>query len=538
MITPNSKIRLLKAPFEMDSNNELTFSSLQSQTNYFLSLPYDEMDEATYQRKEERIRYDKGFDELIGYNYCMYQNTEYSNKWFYAFIERVEYVNDNTSYLYIRTDVFQSWMFDYTWKASFIEREHVEDDTVGLHTIDEGLTTGEYISNGGVIRYTDQYGTDNTEKYIVGFACSDLPSGLKSVYDSYLNARSNAKIFNGLYIIALPNPAQANIFIKVMSLDNKFDAIINIFMLPSRVSDLYQTSTHRIPYTYESYSNIPIFIFDNPFGIYVENVFSITTPTSLNSYVPKNNKLLVYPYSLFTISNQSGTDSEFRFEDFGESAKFVEYSSITGGGVTGKLVPFNYKNVEVNYDYSIEKGKLPTCGWVGDAYINWLSANAVNISYNNLKAGASLLMGGVNLLSGDLEGASQIGSGIGGILNTMIEKEKASRLPDTFSGNVASGDINYSSGNSGYSYNKLTLKTEYLTQIDNFFSMYGYKVNELKIPNLYSRPNWNYIKTINVNLIGEIPQEDMVELRSLFNQGITLWHNPSTFLDYSQNNKF
>ena len=538
MITPNSKIRLLKAPFEMDSNNELTFSSVQSQTNYFLSLPYDEMDEATYQRKEERIRYDKGFDELIGYNYCMYQNTEYSNKWFYAFIERVEYVNDNTSYLYIKTDVFQSWMFNYQWKASFIEREHVEDDTAGLHTIDEGLTTGPYISNGGVIRYTDQYGTVESEKFIIGFACSDLPDGLKAHYDSYANSRANSKIFDGLYIIALPNPAQANLFIKVMSLDNKFDAIINIFMLPSRVSDLYQPSTHRIPYTYNLYSNIPIFIFDNPFGIYVENVFTITTPNQLNGYTPKNNKLLVYPYSLFTISNQSGTDVEFHFEDFGENAKFVEYSSITGGGINGKLVPFYYKNVEVNYDYSIEKGKLPTCGWVGDAYINWLSANAVNISYNNLKAGASLIMGGVNLLSGDLEGASQIGGGIGGILNTLIEKEKASRLPDTFSGNVASGDINYSSGNSGYSYNKLTLKPEYLTQLDNFFSMYGYKVNELKIPNLYSRPNWNYIKTINVNLIGEIPQEDMVELRSLFNQGITLWHNPATFLDYSQNNKF
>lgn len=538
MITPNSKIRLLKAPFEMDSNNELTFSSVQSQTNYFLSLPYDEMDEATYQRKEERIRYDKGFDELIGYNYCMYQNTEYSNKWFYAFIERVEYVNDNTSYLYIRTDVFQSWMFDYTWKASFIEREHVSDDTIGLHTIDEGLTTGPYVSNGGVVRYTDQYGTDITEKYVVGFACSDLPTDLKNYYDSTSQAaNANGKIFNGLYIVATPNPLYARQFINVMSSTNKFDAIINVFMLPSRISNLYQETTIRINYTYQLMT-IPVMCFNNPWGIYLENVFSITTPTSLNSYVPKNNKLLCYPYSLFTISNQSGTDVEFHFEDFGENAKFVEYSSITGGGINGKLVPFNYKNVEVNYDYSIEKGKLPTCGWIGDAYTNWLSANAVNIAYNYVQSGANLLMGGANLIGGNLEGASQIGGGIGGILNTMIEKEKASRLPDTFSGNVASGDINYSSGNSGYSYNKLTLKPEYLTQIDNFFSMYGYRVNELKIPNLYSRPNWNYIKTINVNLIGEIPQEDMAELRSLFNRGITLWHNPSTFLDYSQNNKF
>ena len=36
VVTPNSRIRLLKSPIELDERNQLTFSSLTAQTNYFL----------------------------------------------------------------------------------------------------------------------------------------------------------------------------------------------------------------------------------------------------------------------------------------------------------------------------------------------------------------------------------------------------------------------------------------------------------------------------------------------------------------------
>ena len=72
--------------------------------------------------------------------------------------------------------------------------------------------------------------------------------------------------------------------------------------------------------------------------------------------------------------------------------------------------------------------------------------------------------------------------------------------------------------------------------IDNFFTMYGYKVNNTKIPNITGRRNWNYVKTVDCNIEGYIPQEDLNEIKGMFNNGVTIWHNPATFLDYSQNN--
>lgn len=75
----------------------------------------------------------------------MYQNENYGNKWFYAFITKMEYDNDYMTNISIETDVYQTWQFDIIFKKCFVEREHVEDDTIGKHTVPESLEHGEYI---------------------------------------------------------------------------------------------------------------------------------------------------------------------------------------------------------------------------------------------------------------------------------------------------------------------------------------------------------------------------------------------------------
>lgn len=131
VITPNSNIKLLKCPLSINNKNQLTFNSKQAQFDYFNSLEFIEMNDSSYHRKDNAIRYDGLFDDLIGYNYCMYQNTNYSNKWFYAFITKMEYVNNSMTRIEIATDVWQTWQFDIEFKESFIEREmiNVSDDT-------------------------------------------------------------------------------------------------------------------------------------------------------------------------------------------------------------------------------------------------------------------------------------------------------------------------------------------------------------------------------------------------------------------------
>ena len=66
--------------------------------------------------------------------------------------------------------------------------------------------------------------------------------------------------------------------------------------------------------------------------------------------------------------------------------------------------------------------------------------------------------------------------------------------------------------------------------------MFGYKINRVKVPNITGRRNWNFVKTINCNFDGDIPQNDMIIIKQIFDNGITLWHNPNTIFDYTQNN--
>ena len=64
VITPNTNIKLLKCPLSINNKNQLTFNSKQAQFDYFNSLEFIEMNDSSYHRKDNAIRYDGEFDNL------------------------------------------------------------------------------------------------------------------------------------------------------------------------------------------------------------------------------------------------------------------------------------------------------------------------------------------------------------------------------------------------------------------------------------------------------------------------------------------
>ena len=71
----------------------------------------------------------------------MYKNTSYDDKYYYAYIENLTYVNDDMTKFNLKTDVFQTWQFDFIYKKSFVERKHVTNDSVGANTLPETVAT-------------------------------------------------------------------------------------------------------------------------------------------------------------------------------------------------------------------------------------------------------------------------------------------------------------------------------------------------------------------------------------------------------------
>jgi uncharacterized membrane protein YvbJ len=71
---------------------------------------------------------------------------------------------------------------------------------------------------------------------------------------------------------------------------------------------------------------------------------------------------------------------------------------------------------------------------------------------------------------------------------------------------------------------KKQIKPEYIKKLTDFFNMFGYKKNEVKIPNLHTRQYWNYVQTLNCMITGDMNNQDLQIVKNIFDNGITLWH--------------
>lgn len=541
-ITPSSDLKLLKCPIELDNKNQLTFASTTAQYNYFNSLPKLEAEGYTYLRQDSIIRYNGHIDNLLEYNYVMYRNTNYTNKWFYAYIKRMEYVSDSVTFIYIETDYYQTWMFDLTFKKSYVEREHVSDDTVGKHTIDEDLATGDYLQ---VSAPTD-INTISTSNVAICVAVTQMPNGDPVPIQKSING-----IYSGLIYAIFSHTSGfatecewANDFISLYDQNAKATAINAVFMLPKALG---VDTDHLTAVTIPDEAH-PGRFFYVPTNLEAFTTLVNSTSISLNStlaenYSPVNNKLKCYPYNYLLLSNNAGIDTIFHYEDFvSNTPTFKVIGSITPG-CSIKCVPLNYMKLSDNntmnsFNYGVAGGKLPICPWTNDAYTNWLVENGVSMAVNTIASIGEIAVG-VGMIAtgyGAPVGAGLIASGVGGVANTLTENHKASLTPDQANGNQSIGDITYSAGKSGFTAYKLSIRKERAKAIDDYFSMFGYKVNTLKVPSLNSRSKWNYIKTIDINITANIPQDDLQRIKEMFNTGITLWHDSAHFLDYSQTN--
>lgn len=154
VITPNSEVRLIKnVPFSNNYRNVILFNSRSEQEAYFKGLPSIIKDDFKYQRSNGTIMYPAPKDEVLQYNYLMYKNTSFGNRYFYAFITNVSYVNPNTCSISFELDVFQTWYLDTSWKPSYIERQHCRrwnaDGSPVINTVPENLEYGsEYVIKG------------------------------------------------------------------------------------------------------------------------------------------------------------------------------------------------------------------------------------------------------------------------------------------------------------------------------------------------------------------------------------------------------
>lgn len=518
-MNPNSKIWLCKTDLENNYKNTLTFASKQAQQNYFIGNPnvIDDFGTSTksytdftYLRRDRYIKVDDLIDNIDSNNYLVLLN---QTKYYYYFITSMEYIDDSTTRINIELDVMQTYFFDIKYNQTFIEREHVTNDTPGAHTVPEGLETGEFVSNGT--------GLFNTNWDTYGVCISVVPEDLKPSSWTYTEYGG---IYSGTLYLFFQNMADARWYLEQVS----SDIIVGVFMYPLNLTP--PGTSWNID------GHIISVISPDSTGQTHDNTILNSKPTSINGYTPRNKKLLTKDYCYLVCDNGTGVAKTYNYEDF--SSSNIVFKTIACMSLGGSViqVPLNYKGATENLMENIPNSKFPVCSYTGDSYTNWLTQNSVN-AQANVVSDIGTIVGGLALSPGNPAlGGSMLGTGILHVYEDLKGRSQVKKLPDSIHGNIASGDVNYTYNKCKVRYYQMSIKEEYARIIDKYFDLYGYKVNVVKAPNIHTRSNWNFIKTQSCSFSGDIPEDYMSKIRNIFDNGITFWHNPNTMLDYTQTN--
>ena len=562
-IAPNSTIVFCKnVPFDRGHTHTVRFNSKLDQytaiyncrkgspsTSYVLSAQ-------SYQRYDKNtLRVQIVADNLYDCNYLMFQNTSFGDKWFYAFIDSVEYINNITSEVKYTIDVMQTYIFpyDYRLKECFIEREHIFNDAFGKSLTPENIETGDLICHYNSLK---TYLNDNMHTVIMY-----LPNYKSDDGTTWIEMSGIIPIF----VHSLP-PEQAKAGIR-----NKFGGGIATLVINHSDYISYdiaitavQVAVAAIIFTQGSI----VSCFDIPHEMYIDNFtsngvlkrqFSVNERNSFvyasnpnDSYSAiKNWKLLQYPFKKLIVSNGNGMNSEYRWEYFttrdGDNAQAnFEIINALLPDPTIITYPTHYRGKmrdDADYENMCIIKDFPKQCYSEDTYSQWYAQlkNSLNTS-TNFSAFSAFAIGGAQMaLTGNpmglIRGVANTADRIG---ETLASKQKAMDMPDSVTIQDNTPIISFLNDRFGFSFYDVGITGEMAKLIDSYFSLYGYAVMGVKTPNIVGnqrRAIWNYIKMGDCVMdSNKLPASAEEEISNIYKNGITFWEDITQVGDYSLNN--
>lgn len=519
-----SKIYLAKN-IKLDKNYKAVLNYSESQ---MLELITDTSNlvyyQANYQfiRETNTIQIKAPYRDVCGANYMAFQNPDYSNKYFFAFIDNVKYLNENASEITYTVDIWTTWHDYWSAKTCFVVREHVTDDTVGANLIPEDVDTGDYVVNSHL---SDLYNNDMAVITASTVGPSDFESYDMSVYNGLpcpvVYCRYDFSELNDLLS-----------FIEALNTAGKIDAMQNMFIAPKWLAPK-NAGTH---YVAESNTVATVDL-------------GISKITTLDGYTPVNKKLLTHPFCYIILSNAVGQCATYKQEFWdvnNDNEMVVRMYGVLTSGCSIRAVPLEYKKDGTYFDEGIVVGKFSQLAWTNDLYTNWQTQNGINILGIPLDAKSTGMLSGIGQIATGSIGkdARSIGGGIGTIIETMKADYQHSILPNQVEGNLNSGDVtNLMGANRLHAY-RMTITYDYASRLDKYFTRMGYKVNAIKVPNMSHRQNYNYVQVAseentaypnNHNNIC-LPATALNDINTMFRNGVTIWNNHANFGDYSVSN--
>jgi hypothetical protein len=541
-IAPNSDVWLCRG-VPLDSRSKYTYrpSSKNEQFEAFNAYSVYTLTAQSYIRHSNNtIRVAIAPDLLLTCNYMMFRNTSFGSKIFYAFITDVDYVNNETSLITYSIDNIQTYFFDVSFNASYIEREHCITDNIG-----DSITPEPVITSGQeVISHYNDFSGISKGCYTVVVTSHDIENPVKEEY--YFSTGSTTG--SAGIIVA----GQTNVF-KITDGTSALAAwhfVDNYIQKVGESGILAIYTIPRIAYTGDFPDGNGIL--KKGANILVEAYQSVENPKpkvtdTLNGYLPKNNKLYTYPFCFLRCQNNLGTQKDFRYEFFSsDNAIFRITSSSVSPDQTVYCTPERYRGYVVDWENSLSYDNFPASSFVTGEYSNYVGNNS-----NRIVAGqAGRIVDAIFTTAGSLTTGNVL-AGISGLASNFMQgvQEQAffSDLKGQTSvlGSLASGWLNILYDQILFKAYRVEVNASVAKQYDDFFTMYGYTVNALKVPQFAQaqrRKAYNYCKTKNacVRSLGAtslgIPDTAIKDIQTALDGGLCLWETLANVGNYSVDN--
>lgn len=547
-IAPNSEIRLLTGvPIDKNQSDTLWFSSVANQTAYFKGKTKRTFTLQSYQRVNRGYcRLEVNPYSIYDCNYMMFQNTSYGSKWFYAFIDSIEYINNEVAEIQFTIDPIQSWFFDYTLNQCYIVRETPSSDAIGENILPEPIATGEYVLNGTYEKLWDT----STACVIIQF--TDKTHDSSVVGGSFYNG-----VYSGykLFAFRIDVSSYADALQAVLTNNDIYqnpDQINMMYMCPRKLveegfTDAKWASTNLADHVIGSGQTVIAYEF-NEIGSR-----ALTKTTPLDGYVPRNAKCYTYPYTYYHVDSGDGRGLVTRYEFFTGGEPRFKISGNATYPVELCCFPYLYKNsptgtVSDMMEYRLEKLSIkgfPECSWAIDAYKAWVAQNSVPLAIEGgsmlVKSGVKALTGGFTTKKGTLDkGAigSEINQYVDFAADVMQQQYEASLAADITKGSLASGSNDFAAGRMCFKGGCMTQPVQYMRSIDQFFDLFGYCVRRFGSVSIHNRTRWTFVQTRGANVEGGVPADDAKYIADCYDRGIRFWADTVHPCDYTTNNGF
>lgn len=512
-IYPDSDIILLTGvPLDLEGRNTLYFTNPAQQETWFKGKTLKTYTKYSYQRKGAGIiSVDAPYAQVMRANYVMFRNSAYENKWFYAFVLGVDYVNDRVCTIRYRLDAMQTWLMDYQMLECFVERQHSATDEPGDSITPEPIELGEAVYRGyrKILDLSD---------CVMVIGAMDYGE-----HSAYYNGRMYDGVFSGVELYAVDNATNANYILGGYS--SRPADVITMYMIPraavpSSVSDLALHQGQPLP--------------DGSRGRSYQIALP-ETPEAVDGYTPRNKKLLTYPYTYLHIDNGQGNALALRWEFF-QSTPVATISTTITQPVRASLTPSGYKGAGTEFlAERLDLGGFPVCSWRYNSYGEWVANQGVPTALSTLQqatagiASAYVSGGPAGLFSGAM-------TAISGVTSLLSTYYKSSLVTDTCGGTLANGGNLIGARRQAFYGGQASVTAQQAQVIDDFFTMFGYAVNRVTTPDIHARSRYTYVKTQGCNISATFPVEDAEEIRRIFDSGVTFWDPAGAVGDYSQEN--